>query len=206
MAYNFTPSAEQDIVNKSFDKAAEQITKASEEKEPYYSYIANKVVTASEVTQYENNSTQGLSPSHETDLYLGSCWDGNLIEPDTLKTGMYMDKVQLSLMYKRYEYLCETGVSDADSFSRYLVSVGLVDVNVLFNYLEYPKEALIVCSPISLEDIPLDNTEEMTVTRIYNSTWQKVGDVIKVKDSKKDNKYFTEIKSMKIGAMPKWLP
>ena len=180
MAYNFTPSAEQDIVNKSFDKAAEQITKASEEKNPYYSYIANKVVTASEVTQYENNSTQGLSPSHETDLYLGSCWDGNLIEPDTLKTGMYMDKVQLSLMYKRYEYLCETGVSDADSFSRYLVSVGLVDVNVLFNYLEYPKEALIVCSPISLEDIPLDNTEEMTVTRIYNSTWQKVGDVIKV--------------------------
>ena len=33
----------------------------------------------------------------------------------------------------------------------------------------------------------------------------KVGDVVAVKESKKDNKYFTEIKSMKIGNMPKWL-
>ena len=33
----------------------------------------------------------------------------------------------------------------------------------------------------------------------------KVGDVIAVKENRKDNKYFTEIKSMKIGAMPKWL-
>lgn len=33
----------------------------------------------------------------------------------------------------------------------------------------------------------------------------KVGDVISVKESKKDNKYFTEIKQMKVGAMPKWL-
>ena len=33
----------------------------------------------------------------------------------------------------------------------------------------------------------------------------KVGDVIAVKENKKDNKYFTEIKSMKIGNMPKWL-
>ena len=33
----------------------------------------------------------------------------------------------------------------------------------------------------------------------------KVGDVIAVKESKKDNKYFAEIKTMKIGAMPKWL-
>ncbi len=33
----------------------------------------------------------------------------------------------------------------------------------------------------------------------------KVGDVIAVKESKKDNKYFSEIKQMKIGAMPKWL-
>ncbi len=33
----------------------------------------------------------------------------------------------------------------------------------------------------------------------------KVGDVIKVKENKMDNKYFTEIKQMKVGAMPKWL-
>ena len=33
----------------------------------------------------------------------------------------------------------------------------------------------------------------------------KVGDVIAVKESKKDNKYFAEIKQMKVGAMPKWL-
>ena len=33
----------------------------------------------------------------------------------------------------------------------------------------------------------------------------KVGDVIAVKESKKDNKFFTEIKQMKIGTMPKWL-
>ena len=33
----------------------------------------------------------------------------------------------------------------------------------------------------------------------------KVGDVISVKDTKKDNKYFAEIKQMKVGAMPKWL-
>ena len=33
----------------------------------------------------------------------------------------------------------------------------------------------------------------------------KVGDVIAVKESKKSNKYFEEIKQMKIGAMPKWL-
>ena len=32
-----------------------------------------------------------------------------------------------------------------------------------------------------------------------------VGDVIAVKESKKDNKYFAEIKQMKVGAMPKWL-
>ena len=33
----------------------------------------------------------------------------------------------------------------------------------------------------------------------------KVGDVICVKESKKDNKYFAEIKQMKVGNMPKWL-
>ena len=33
----------------------------------------------------------------------------------------------------------------------------------------------------------------------------KIGDVIAVKESKKDNKYFAEIKQMKVGAMPKWL-
>jgi len=33
----------------------------------------------------------------------------------------------------------------------------------------------------------------------------KVGDVIAVKETKKDNKYFSEIKQMKVGAMPKWL-
>ena len=33
----------------------------------------------------------------------------------------------------------------------------------------------------------------------------KAGDEIAVKESKKDNKYFAEIKQMKVGAMPKWL-
>ena len=33
----------------------------------------------------------------------------------------------------------------------------------------------------------------------------KVGDVITVKENKKSNKYFEEIKQMKVGAMPKWL-
>ena len=33
----------------------------------------------------------------------------------------------------------------------------------------------------------------------------KVGDVVDVKETKKDNKYFAEIKQMKVGAMPKWL-
>ncbi len=33
----------------------------------------------------------------------------------------------------------------------------------------------------------------------------KVGDVIAVKENKKENKYFAEIKQMKVGAMPKWL-
>ena len=33
----------------------------------------------------------------------------------------------------------------------------------------------------------------------------KAGDVITVKETKKDNKFFTEIKQMKVGAMPKWL-
>ena len=33
----------------------------------------------------------------------------------------------------------------------------------------------------------------------------KPGDVIAVKESKRDNKYFEEIKTLKVGAMPKWL-
>ena len=33
----------------------------------------------------------------------------------------------------------------------------------------------------------------------------KVGDIVAVKENKKDNKYFAEIKTMKVGAMPKWL-
>ncbi len=33
----------------------------------------------------------------------------------------------------------------------------------------------------------------------------KVGDEIAVKESKKDNKFFAEIKQMKVAAMPKWL-
>ena len=33
----------------------------------------------------------------------------------------------------------------------------------------------------------------------------KVNDEIAVKETKKDNKYFAEIKSMKVGNMPKWL-
>ena len=33
----------------------------------------------------------------------------------------------------------------------------------------------------------------------------KTGDVIAVKENKKDNKYFAEIKTMKVGSMPKWL-
>ena len=33
----------------------------------------------------------------------------------------------------------------------------------------------------------------------------KVGDVIAVKENKKNNKYFEEIKTMKVGSMPKWL-
>ena len=33
----------------------------------------------------------------------------------------------------------------------------------------------------------------------------KVGDVIAVKENKKDNKFFAEIKQLKVGVMPKWL-
>lgn len=33
----------------------------------------------------------------------------------------------------------------------------------------------------------------------------KAGDVIAVKENKRNNKYFEEIKSMKVGTMPKWL-
>ena len=33
----------------------------------------------------------------------------------------------------------------------------------------------------------------------------KVGDIITVKETKKDNKFFSEVKQMKVGAMPKWL-
>ena len=33
----------------------------------------------------------------------------------------------------------------------------------------------------------------------------KPGDVIAVRESRKDNKYFAEIKEMKVAAMPKWL-
>jgi small subunit ribosomal protein S4 len=33
----------------------------------------------------------------------------------------------------------------------------------------------------------------------------KVGDVIAVKETKKDNKYFSEIKQMEVANMPKWL-
>ena len=33
----------------------------------------------------------------------------------------------------------------------------------------------------------------------------KAGDIVAVKENKKDNKYFTEIKTMKVGSMPKWL-
>lgn len=33
----------------------------------------------------------------------------------------------------------------------------------------------------------------------------KVGDEIAVKESKKDNKYFAEVKQLKVGTMPKWL-
>ena len=33
----------------------------------------------------------------------------------------------------------------------------------------------------------------------------KPGDVIAVRESRKDNKYFVEIKEMKVAAMPKWL-
>ena len=181
MAYNFTPSAENDIVNKSFDKAAYQISKASAEKDPYYSYIANKTLTVSKVTQYEGNTPKGLKLSHETELYLGSCWDGNQIHPDTFKTGTYMDEVQLSLMLKRYEYLCASGVCGEPTFRNYLVSLGLVDNNSLFDsWGNNPKDALIITSPISLEDIPLDNSVEMTITRVWESTWYKAGDVITI--------------------------
>lgn len=33
----------------------------------------------------------------------------------------------------------------------------------------------------------------------------KVGDIVAVKENKKSNKYFEEIKTMKVGSMPKWL-
>ena len=39
---------------------------------------------------------------------------------------------------------------------------------------------LIIASPISLDDIPLDNSVEMTVTRKWESTWYKPGDVITI--------------------------
>lgn len=189
MAYNFTPSAEKDIVNKSFDKAAYQVTKASVEKDPYYSYVANKNITVSEVSQYEYNSTKGLQLSHETELYLGSCRDGNLIHPDTFKTGSFMDDLQMNLMYKRYEYLCKSGVCDDPSFRHYIVSIGLVHNNLLFDpYGVTPTEALIITSPISLEDIPLDNSVEMTITRAWESSWYKVGDVITIGDQGKVSK------------------
>ena len=181
MAYNFTPSAEKDIVNKSFDKAAYQISKASVEKDPFYSYIANKTLSVSKVSHYEGNTPKGLKLSHETDLYLGSCWDGTLIQPDTIKTGMYMDEVQLSLMFKRYEYLYKAGVCGDPSFRHYLVSIGLVENNSLFDsWGNNPKDALIIASPISLDDIPLDNSVEMTITRVWESTWYKSGDVITI--------------------------
>ena len=190
MAYNFTPSAENDIVNKSFDKAAYQISKASIEKDPYYSYVANKNLTVSEVTQYEYNSELGLQPSHETDLYLGSCWDGNLIQPDTFKTGTYMDEAQLSLMFKRYEHLFKSGVCDDPTFRHYIVSLGLVKNNVLFESFGEPKDGLIITSPISLEEIPLDNSVEMTITRCWESTWYKVGDVITIGEQGKVSKEY----------------
>lgn len=180
VAYNFTPAAEKDIVNKSFDKAANQITKASVEKDPFYSYVANKTVTTNNITQHVYNTSKGLNPAYQTELYIGSCWDGNVVKPDTFKSGYVLDTVQLSLIYKRYEYLCETGVCEEPTFSRYLVSIGLVDSGLLFDGYGNSLDALILASPISLDDIPLDNSVTMEITRRYHSTWYNVGDVITI--------------------------
>lgn len=192
VAYNFTPSAQKDIVNNAFDKAAAQIDKASVEKDPLYSYVANKTLTATRIVQYHNNSTDGLWSSFETSLYVEEFGAENLLKDDTFKTGSYMNEVQVNLMFKRYEHLYATGICSEPSFRDYLIARGVLNSSDLYDENGNPIEAQIIVTPISLEEIPLDNSVEMEITKVRTSTWYTVGEVISIgSQGKVDRDYYS---------------
>lgn len=193
-AYNFTPSAKKGLINECYDKTVKKLTEASEEKDPLYSYLGNKTLTARQIVHYPGNELTGLYYTHENDLYFDKYSKketSNFVHPESLRPGNYMDEILVNLMIKRYEHLCKTNVTNSPTFRDYMISLGVIDRSMLYDENGNVKDAQIIGSPITIEDIPADNSLEMEITNVRTSTWYKEGDVITIgSQGKVDKKYY----------------
>ena len=90
-------------------------------------------------------------------------------------------------------------VSAGGSSSRYLETT--VENRDIVSYLEFSGN--IEASDVST--VYASVTAQVTEVAVEEGDYVEAGDVIAVKENRKKDKYFEQIKTMKVGNMPKWL-
>ncbi len=168
LAYDYTPSAQQNLVKNAYERAANKLSSVDYKKSDYYCYIAGKTLSVSEITQSQENGWW------YTDLTVKL--DGKTMWPDALKQGSYMTETQVLLMIKRFNNLKSSGATTATTFRDYLISIGLIKRDRLYDNKGNAVDTHIFVSNIDWPGIQKNNSVSYPIVYVEDSTWYKVGD------------------------------
>lgn len=166
LAYDYTPSAQQGLVENAYGRAADKLASVDYKKPDYYSYIAGKTVKISPIYQSSKYDDWNVSIATKLEVRVG-----NSKGPTTLKQGEYMTETQILLMMKRFNNLKSAGVTTAATFKDYLMNSGLVASRY---WLE--GSVHIFVSNFNWTNIPKNNSVSYPIVYVAHSTWYKEGD------------------------------
>ena len=176
LAYDYTPSAEEGLINQKYELACNEINSERHEKADMFCYVANSEFVAIRIKDCAN----GCFSDIDTGTYY------------YLNETKLMDQKTILLLQSRYKRLRDNGIIESADFKTYLVDLELIED--FKDYLSTPFYAAIITGGLRVIDVPTDNSLVLTVMRVSSGDWYKVDDKIKIgKNGKLSAEYFSGI-------------
>ena len=176
LAYDYTPSAEEGLINQKYELACNEINSERHEKADMFCYIVNAELDVRRVYGWVGHCLADGVPEFKDydDHYL---YEQNKIEWKDqrwfhVNNSKHMGEKDILLLQSRYKRLRDNGIIESADFETYLKDLGLT------RYGGTP-DVVIITGNAQVKNTPKDNS--VTATIYYDDgDWYKVGDKIKI--------------------------
>lgn len=171
LAYDYTPSAEEGLINQKYELACNEINSDRHEKTDLFCYVAGAELVALKTNTLTNDYFQVMNGSKWTDYYYSET--------------KIMDQKAILLLQSRYKRLRDSGIIESADFETYLKNLKIIEYSGT-------KGVAIVTGGVRWRSVPTDNSMIGTVESVWRGDWYKSGDAIKIgKNGKLSAEYFT---------------